>query len=197
MWDLIQERIVTPGNDSGNYTLPFMKLTQYGQEYISTAPPHYYDPEGYLKYLKTIVPSLDAIIEQYVFESLHCFRRQLFFSSAVMIGAAAEKAILLLLQAIHDSMSNVAKKKKVKELIDRPNLPEIFDTITQTTESLIKSKTIPYDIHRGTTEHLFSLFEMIRVQVDQAKIFLSLQTIPTTLECVYKLIDWFKSNKIP
>jgi len=87
-------------------------------------------------------------------------------------------------------------------------LPDIYDTILKTIEPLIESNKIPYTVHRGCTEHLISLFEMIRVQrndaihptngkVDRTKVFLSLQTIPTGLECIYKLIDWFKANPIP
>ena len=207
VWDLIIERIVTPGFDASNPNYPFFRLTEFGKDYIAQASPHYYDPQGYMEYLKAIVPNLDTTTEQYVFESLNCYRRQLFFASAVMIGAAAEKAVLLLLKAIQDSMSDQSKKKKMGQLLDRPNLPEIFDTINKTLVPLIKSNTIPYIVHRGSTEHLLSLFEMIRVQrndaihpitgqVDRTKVFLSLQTIPIALESINKLLEWLSSNSI-
>jgi hypothetical protein len=208
IWDLIIERVVTPGFDASNPDLPFFRLTEFGKDYISQSAPHYYDPQGYMEFLRNIVPNLDPVTEQYIFESLNCYRQQLFFASAVMIGAAAEKAILLLLQAITDSMSNPSSKRKAAQLLDRPNLPDIFDTIGKTLNPLIKAKTIPYSVHQGCTEHLMSLFEMIRVQrndaihpitglVDRTKVFLSLQTIPTALESINRLIDWFKSNSIP
>lgn len=208
IWDLLVERVVTPGFDASNVNLPFFRLTEFGKDYISQSAPHYYDPQGYMEFLKNIVQNLDSVIEQYVFESLNCYRRQLFFASAVMIGAAAEKVILLLLQAITDSMSNPSKKRKAVQLLDRPNLPEIFDTIRKTIDPLIKAKIIPYSVHQGCTEHLMSLFEMIRVQrndaihpitgqVDRTKVFLSLQTIPTALESINRLIEWFGSNSIP
>jgi len=209
IWDLVLERVVTPGADWENQGFPpHFRLTEFGKDYISQSAPHYYDPQGYMEFLRNIVQNLDPVIEQYIFESLNCYRRQLFFASAVMIGAAAEKAILLLLQAITDSMSNPSKKKKAVQLLDRPNLPEIFDTIRKTIDPLIKAKTIPYSVHQGCTEHLMSLFEMIRVQrndaihpitgqVDRTKVFLSLQTIPTALESINRLIEWFGSNSIP
>ncbi len=208
IWDLLIERVVTPGFDASNPNLPFFRLTEFGKDHISQSAPHYYDPQGYMEFLKNIVQNLDPVIEQYIVESLNCCRRQLFFASAVMIGAAAEKAILLLLQAITDSMSNPSKERKAVQLLDRPNLPEIFDTIRKTLNPLIKAKTIPYSVHQGCTEHLMSLFEMIRVQrndaihpitgqVDRTKVFLSLQTIPTALESINRLIEWFGSNSIP
>ena len=85
-----------------------------------------------------------------------------------MIGAAAEKAILPLLQAITDSISSPSSKSKATQLLDRPNLPEIFDLITKTLNPLIKAKTIPYSVHQGCAEHLLSLFEMICVQRNDA-----------------------------
>ena len=158
--------------------------------------------------LRNMVQNLDPVIEQYIFESLNCYRQQLFFASAVMIGAASEKAILLLLQAITNSMSNLNSKKKATQLLDRPNLPEIFDTINKTVNMLIKAKSIPYSVHQGCTEHLKSLLEMIRVQrndaihpitgqVNRTKVFLSLQTIPVALESINRLIEWFGNNPIP
>jgi len=105
-------------------------------------------------------------------------------------------------------MSDPNRKRKTAQLLDRPNLPEIFDTIMKTVNSLIKAKSIPYFVHQGCTEHLMSLFEMIRVQrndaihpitgqVDRTKVFLSLQTLPTALESINKLIEWFGNNSIP
>ena len=207
-WDLILEHVLTPIGGSPDIGYPQLRLTKFGQDFISQSTPHYYYPQGYMESLRNIVQNLDPVIEQYIFEGLNCYRRQLFFASAVMIGAAAEKAILLLLQAITDSMSNPSKKRKAVQLLDRPNLPEIFDMIRKTIDPLIKAKTIPYSVHQGCTEHLMSLFEMIRVQrndaihpitgqVDRTKVFLSLQTIPTALESINRLIEWFGSNSIP
>ena len=208
IWELILEHVMIPVGGSPDTGYPQLRLTKFGQDYISQSAPHYYDPEGYLESLRNVVQNLDPVIEQYIFESLNCYRQQLLFASAVMIGAAAEKAILLLLQAITDSMSNPNRKTKVTQLLDRPNLPEIFDTISRTIDSLIKAKAIPYSVHQGCTEHLMSLFEMIRVerndaihpitrQVDRTKVFLSLQTIPAALDSVNKLIGWFGNNSIP
>jgi hypothetical protein len=208
IWDLILEHIVTPGINVSNPNLPFFRLTKFGQDYITQSAPHYCDPQGYMEFLRNIVQNLDPVMEQYIFESLNCYRQQLFFASAVMLGAAAEKAILLLLQAITNSMSNPSSKRKAAQLLDKPNLPEISDMITKTLNLLIKAKTIPYSVHQGCTEHLMSFFEMIRVQrndaihpacgqVNRTKVFLSLQTMPTALESVNKLVDWFNSNSIP
>lgn len=205
IWDLILEHVLAPGENQASQGFPFFRLTKFGQDYISQEAPHYHDPQGYLELLRSVVHNLDSVIEQYIYESLNCYKQQLFFASAVMVGAASEKAILLLLQAIADSARDVGDRTKVTQLLERPNLPEIIDTITRTIDSFVKTKAIPYQVHQGCTQHLMSLFEMIRVQrndavhpitgqVDRTKVFLSLQTIPVALESTYRLINWFKDN---
>jgi len=190
-----------------NYNFPFVSLTSFGEAVISESTPPYYDADSYIVFLKTIVPSLDPVIEQYVFEGLNCFRRQLLFASAVMFGAAAEKLVLLLLEAIVNSTTNTQKKKEAELLLDGGRLPQIFDKITETLTALTRANVIPYTIHQGCSEHLISLFEMIRIQRNEAvhpiagivnrdKVFLTLQTLPTVIQRIYQLIDWFNSNQI-
>ena len=179
----------------------------FGKSVLSQSIPQFHDPDGYIGFLKSTIPTLDPIIEQYVFEGLNCFRRQLFFASAVMLGAAAEKAVLLLLEAIAKSTTDPRKKKETEQLLERPRLPAIYDKILDTLIPSIDANIIPYPIHQGCSEHLMSLFEMIRVQrndavhpvagmVSRDKVFLSLQTLPAAFQLVYRLIEWFGSNSI-
>jgi hypothetical protein len=44
IWDLIQERVVTPGENMADQDFPFFRLTKFGQDYISQSAPHFYDP---------------------------------------------------------------------------------------------------------------------------------------------------------
>lgn len=208
IWDLIVERVITPGRDQSNVGFPFVRLTPFGLDVMSQSVPHYHDPDAYIAFLKSTVPSVDPTIVQYVSEGINCFKRQLFFASAVMLGAAAEKGVLLLLEAIAQSMSDPVKKKEAEQLLERGRLPTIYSRIRETLAALTENDTIPYTVHQGCNEHLVSLYEMIRVQrndavhpvagnVDKAKVFLSLQTLPVALELTYKLIDWLGQNTIP
>lgn len=207
IWDLIAERILTPGIDQSNVNFPFVSLTSFGEHVLSQSAPHYHDPDGYIELLKSMAPNLDPVIEQYIFEGLICFRRQLFFASAVMLGAAAEKAILLLLKAIAKSISDPQKKKETEGLLENTRLPAIYNKIMEVLTPLTKTDIIPYSIHQGCNAHLMSLFEMIRVQRNDAvhpvagaanrdKVFLSLQTLPVALKLVYQLVGWLDANSI-
>lgn len=210
VWDFIVDRVLTLGTAqprSSSTGWPFFHLTEFGRSVVEQALPSYYDPEGYLATLESLAPKLDPVIKQYALEGLNCFRQRLFFAAAVMLGAAAEKAILLLLQAIGDAETDQRRKDEIVQLLERPSLPKIFEAIQSTLALLIKAKKIPYPVHQGSTEHILSLFEMIRVQrndavhptmgeVNRTKVFVTIQALPAALEVIYRLIEWFTQNKI-
>ena len=207
VWDLIVDRVLTVGVDTSNMEWPFLRITEFGKETINQAILPYYDAEGYDKILEDISPKIDPVVKQYAIEGLNCFQHRLYFASAVMFGAAAEKAMLLLLEMMANAESQSPKRKKLLALLERPNLPEIFSVIQTVLGELIDKKVIPYSVHQGSTEHLLSLFEMIRVhrndsvhpavaQINKTKAFLTIQTLPGAIEIVYHLIGWFEANKI-
>lgn len=207
VWDLIIDRVLTIGCDESNMEWPFLRLTEFGHSATEDKGSSYYDPEGYVGNLLIINSNIDQAVIQYITEGLNCFRQRLFFAAAVMLGAAAEKVLLLLIESIAKAEIDSKKQKLLKSLVERPNLPKIFSAIQNTVNSLIKKKKISYSVHRGTSEHLLSLFEMIRVQrndaihpiggqVEKKKVYLSIQSFPTVLEVTYGLIKWFKTNKI-
>ncbi|MCL5036236.1 MAG: hypothetical protein M1269_03860 [Chloroflexi bacterium] len=204
--DLIVERVLTIGaKDQEQW--PWLRLTEFGHEVANKQFPNYYDPDGYVEMLESFAPNIDPVIIQYAMEGLNCFRKRLFFASAVMYGAAAEKTILLLLESIGNAETDPKKKENIVKLLGRPSHSEIFFIIQSTIESLIKAKKIPYSVHQSSIENLLSLFEMIRVQrneavhpavgeVNEIKIILFIQAFPTAIELVYRLINWFSENKI-
>jgi hypothetical protein len=207
IWDLIIERVLTPGDEQSDHGFPLVSLTSYGEEYAKGAAPHYYDADKYITYLESIALGLNQAILQYANEGVNCFKRNLLFASAVMFGAAAEITVLSLLGAIKDATRDEATKLRLTQMLERPRLPTIFQTITETLGRLTKDDTIPYPVHQGCNEHLISLFEMIRVQrndavhpiageVDRNKVFLTMQTLPSGIECTYRLIGWLDSNEI-
>jgi len=207
IWDLIVERIITIGSDSSNQEWPWLRLTDFGTDVLNLRTPAYYDPEQYLIELESLAPQIDPVIKQYMAEGLRCFKQRLFFASGVMLGAAAEKAVLLLLKSIEDAVTNTQEKRKIAKLLENPRLPTIFEAVEKKLMTLSAGNIIPYSVHQGASTHLLSLFEMIRVQRNDAvhphigqfsktKIFLGIQTIPAALEVLYRMIDWFSNNKI-
>jgi len=206
VWDLIAERVLTPGHDANNPDWPNLRLTEFGQALLHGTVPAYYDDDEYLAALRSFVPALDPIVEQYALEGARAFRRQLLFAAAVMFGAAAEKAVLDLLGRIGQYETDARRKKQVAGLLERPRLPDIFDAVRETVRRLADSKTLPYVVHQGSNEHLLSLFEMIRVQrndavhptaghVNREKVLLTMQSLPEALAASHRLAAWFLTNE--
>ena len=207
VWDLIVDRVLTLGFDKANDKWPYFRLTEFGDLVVKEEQPTHYDPEGYGAILDSFTPRIDPVIKQYVLEGLNCFRQRLIFAAAVMFGAAAEKAVLLLIESIGNAQNDPNRKQQVAKLLERGHLPQIFSEIRSTVETLIKANRIPYSTHEGSTEHLLSLYEMIRVQRNDAvhpaageankrKVFLTIQALPAVLETTYRLIEWFSKNNI-
>ena len=201
-WDLSIERIISWGTATDSEAIwPFFHVTPFGHDYLEQTPPHFLDPDGYVRFLDALVPNIDSVVLQYTQESARAFRAQLWFASAVMLGAASERMMLLLLEGIRDRTLN-SEKAKLTKLLDQPRLGEIFKVIQARVEAEIRAGALPYNVHQGCTEHLLSLSEMIRVhrneavhpavaKVDRQKAFVALQTFPEALRVIEGLRKWF------
>lgn len=209
MMEFIFHGILHPIANMKSINWSEFKFTEYGRTALLSSSTSSFDAEGYLDDLKRRVPHVDSIIIQYVAESLACYRRNISFASAVMLGAAAEKVILLLLDAVIESKQDPNEQARLRKLYDNPNLPKIFETIQKTLEPLTANKGgMDYAVHQGCSQHMLSLFEMIRVQRNESvhptsptngmnavKLTLSLNSFSAAVEVVYRLMAWFKERK--
>ena len=75
------------------------RWTGRGQAWIDDAQPVPEDGSAYMEYLRS-VGSLDCVVEQYISEALVAFERGADFAAAVMVGAACEKLLYLLTDAM-------------------------------------------------------------------------------------------------
>ncbi len=198
---------IIPKPNPPNYPEPtFYVLTELGKEWIETGDPVVEDVDGFLAILSGQIPSLDSAIKQYISEALIAFDRGAIFATAVMIGAASEKAIYILINAIFLSTKDEKTKKEIGEAIERRGMPALFVLITRGLDQ-VKDKKMPYSVYEGADRHLLSLADSIRVQrndavhpvagkVDRSSVRLSLQSFPYACKKVYDLITWFSENKI-
>ena len=81
---------------------------------------------------------MDNITKQYAFEAVRCYRHNLIFSAAVMIGEAAERCILSLLESVASWESDPKKEKTARNLLKSVKLPLIFNLISDTLERAIR-----------------------------------------------------------
>ena len=205
---LFHSGYITPAPPDGYLNHPQFDryyVTHRGAEWFKGGEPLPEDVVGYMKFLRDRVSSMDAVIEQYIIEALTALERQAYFTAAVMLGAASEKALYLLAEAILGAIKDAKKRDKLQGLLDRRKLLELFEYVRDTIRDASKSKAIPYPDSEGFTAHLMSLYEAIRVQRNDAvhpmnatvsadSVRLLIQSFPYALSKSEELRAWFSNN---
>ncbi|MFZ0705346.1 MAG: hypothetical protein WAM71_07065 [Candidatus Korobacteraceae bacterium] len=180
-------------------------VTQRGMEWFKGGEPLPEDVAGYMKFLRERVSNMDAVIEQYVIEALTAFERQAHFAAAVMLGAASEKALYLLAESVLGAFRDGKRHDKLKALLDRRKLLELFEYVRDTISDTSKAKALPYSDSEGAATQLMSLYDAIRVQRNDAvhpmnatvsadSVRLLIQSFPYALSKSEELRAWFASN---
>ena len=131
VWDLILSRILIPGtrDPSSGSGWPFITITDHGWNVLTEASPVPYDPDGYLAALTSRNTNLHATIIRYVEESLATFRTGSYLASVVMLGAASEKLLGELCEAIGTSIADPNAAKKFRQKISSKKMKERLDTV--------------------------------------------------------------------
>jgi hypothetical protein len=140
-------------------------ITARGQEWANGAEPL---PEDYNGYMRQFDATVDPVVRQYVSESLNTYIRGTYFASAVMIGAASEKAIYLLADSLLSALSDPAKQRELQTRLDARRLEQLLRFVEQIVVDGHTSRVIPFDVLGGTIRHLMSLFDSIRLQRNDA-----------------------------
>lgn len=89
--------------------------------------------------------------------------------------------------------------------MDRRKLSDLFHTTEKAIHDAYLTKVLPHPIFDGTTTHLMSLIEAIKVQRNDAvhpmnatvsadSVRLSFHAFPHALEKLYALREWFLAN---
>jgi hypothetical protein len=201
---LFIENLVTIGNSYSPRSWPSIKLTDLGESWVKNTVSPLRDPDGYASFLKENAPGVEPATIEYAVEAFRCLQQSLFFACAVMIGAAAEREVFRLGKAM---LSYPGASKRLQEALERGRLPALFQEIRGTIEETAKSGAMPYSVHQGSVEHLFSFQEMVRVQRNEAvhsgpesitrnKVFLSIQTFPSALGVIDRLRSWYEEGHV-
>lgn len=156
---------VLPNDSSEHLNLHGYSVTERGLAWFDGGEPLPEDLAGYMKFLHERVPTMDEVIEQYVAEAVRAFNEQLDFAAAVMLGAASEKALYLLADAMLGALKNQTSKQKLQDLLNGRTLNPVFTFIRDTFERNRKTPGFPYD---GAITQLMSMFDAVRTQRNDA-----------------------------
>ena len=185
--------------------LHMFRVTQRGSVWFQGEEPLPEDVAAYMKFLHQRVPVIDPIIDQYVTEALAAFEKEAYFAAAVMLGAASEKALYLLAESVLDAFKDAGKHDKLKNLLERRKLLELFESVRDTVYAASKAKVLPYAETEGSITNLMSLYEAIRVQRNDAvhpmnatasedSVRQLIQSFPYLLSKSEGLRTWFLTN---
>jgi hypothetical protein len=201
---------IAPASHDSYITQPAwhtFNVTQRGWDYFNGSEPLPEEAASYLKFLRQVVPNLDSVIEQYITEALTSFEREAHFATAVMTGAASEKAVYLLSASLLKALKPSPRRTKLETALNKRQLFALLESVRKTIEdcSAGNPAPIPYSASEGASAHLSSLFEAIRIQrndavhpmnaiVSESSVRLLLRSFPYALSTTEKLRNWFDAN---
>lgn len=157
--ELIMEGILGWGINELNPGPPHLKVTRYGEEVLQAGQVIPNDPDGYVKYLKGQIPKIDPVIEMYVGEAVQAYCRGSMFVSTVMLGAASEKGILLVLDAYARAIQDNVRRANFENRI-RGHIKRKFDEFRKDLEGL--KGQLPKQITEDLEIQLDGVFNLIR-----------------------------------
>jgi len=205
VWEFILQGILAIGLDELNPNFPFVSITEYGKRVLESGQTLPYDPDGYLRKLRTEIPDLDPLIEMYLSESLQAYLKGLMFSSAVMLGVASEKAFLILLESFTNALTSTPKKQRFQKLQRSIGTKKKFDQIKK--EILAIRRTLPPKLSEDLESQFDGIFNLIRVtrndaghptgrQIERGVQYTHLQLFILYCQRIYGLVDYFNRHPI-
>jgi hypothetical protein len=151
------------GSDLMNSDPPFCHLTERGRNTLKNLSRDPLNPEGYMQHLRSTA-TLDDIAGAYIEEALQTYAASCYRATAVMAGAAAEKLILGVRDALADRMA--ALKKPIPKKLQGWKIKEVFDALA---DAILGSHTKPPTPLRESFEAYWPAFvQQIRAARNEA-----------------------------
>lgn len=207
LWDLIIEGIIRPGLGDGiNDNLPFLHVTEKGNQILNYDNVTPYDPDSYFKILYKEIPNIDSVIIIYLTEALNTFRIGCLLSSTIALGCAYEKAFVLLVQSFINAIENSEMQRKFKKAVEGKTIKRQYDELFKYYNSYFKTK-LTGDLKEGFENSVFGIFEMIRsnrndaghpkgININREELYANIIVFRNYLKKIYNTINWLERNKI-
>jgi len=195
----------TGPNDPG-MNWPYYRLTEFGRKSLSSPDYVPYDSDGYIAQLIKEVPSLDRAIIRYLDESMGCFMNGFHLAASVVLGCAAEKALLQLVETFGNALADPNAKADFLKKTESWMINRKYEALWKRLGPLAKS--LPDRLGDDLQVNLDQIFDLIRTTrnnaghpsgttVDAETVHANLILFPKYCRCVYRLIEHFSKNPIP
>ncbi len=207
--ELYLERILITGSGPNSLNAamswPFYRVTEYGKKVLEKREYVPHDPDGYLARIKSEIPDLDGVILRYLEEALGCFRSDFLLAAAVMIGCAAEKALLLLVEAFGDAIADAARKARYEQDTKSWMISRKYAALWKELEA--QASSLPRELGDDLHVILDRIFDLIRTtrneaghptggQIERETVHANLILFPSYCRRVYALMDYFRENPV-
>ena len=169
--------------------------------------PQPYDPDNFLQEFERENPGADPVIVDYLAEALQAFNHGCQKSAAVMIGAASEKALLLLLEAFEAAITDEGKREKFRKSY-KWTIASRYRALKDNLDRLVEAKVLPREQGEVVSGLLPVTFEIIRRHRNAAghpeivatpnpdTNFLTLRGFTEYVRGIYLLIEHLKKNPV-
>lgn len=108
VWELLVQGVLAPGKNSLNLNLPFIHVTEYGEECLEADAILARDPDQYLFHLnKTVAEPIDETVLAYAREGQLSFLAGRYLSTVTLLSFAAERLFDLITDALPESLSGM------------------------------------------------------------------------------------------
>ena len=164
-WDLARiGAVAVPGDELGvlNFKMPRILLTARGREFLQKGEQSPHDPSKYMAAIRRRLAQPDTVALSYLAEAVEAWRCGLNRSSAVMLGCACERLVLMLAEAIASDTSLPGADKVGRAINARVFVSSVFDDIRSTLATLKSDKKLPKDLGDALDRKVSAIFDHAR-----------------------------------
>jgi hypothetical protein len=203
------EGLIIPGTkitsgttySSGFLDWPSFEITAYGENVFQNTEYQPHDSDGYLNRLRQELPTIDSVIIRYLDECLQCYRRNLLLSAAVMLGCAAEKAVLLLIDQFGKWIADPQDKANFVKETNTFIIKRKYDALWKRLEP--QAPSLPDNLGDQLGNILDRIFDIIRTTrndvghpsgrtIEKAIVHANLLLFPTFCKRIYGLLSYYQ-----
>jgi len=180
--------------------VPGLLLTERGRRLLEQGEKSPHNPSKYMSDVRRRVADPDDIVLSYLSEAVEAWRCDLNRSSAVMLGCACERLILLLAETIASNTAIPGSDKIDQDLKKRVYISPLFDKIRSTLLTLKNDGTLPKKLGDAIERRLAAIFDHARglrndsghptdKEVSSEEAHSGLILFPGFYELIYKIIS--------
>lgn len=169
--EIVQELInigyIYPGTAGDfNSGYPWLTVTELGKHAFKEENWLPYDPEGYVKTLKTKVPSIDDVTLTYIGEAVAAYHRRHLLSATITLGVASENLMLSLIEAYTDSITDAARKARLEKNTKEKFISTQYKEFKK--EFVNDVRSLPKELQDNWETYLDGIFNFIRLNRNDA-----------------------------